>query len=176
MSWLQNIQDAICCLKKRVTTLEGDSFDPTAPGPIGGTTPDEGNFTNMNVSGETVYYSGAIFSYADQASVESHLVELGLGTNDIITEATTTRTLALTDGKKYIRFTNAGAITLTIPTNAVVAIPIGTSIVCRRSSAAGAITLSFVGVTVNGSSIVPTIAAGANFGLKKIATDTWDVI
>lgn len=95
---------------------------------------------------------------------------------NIVTDATTARTIGLSDAGKYIRFTNAGAITLTIPTNAVTAFPVGTEIVVRRHTGAGAITLSNAGVTVNNSALAPTIAAEGNFALKKVATDTWDVI
>lgn len=97
-------------------------------------------------------------------------------TDNIVTDSTTSRTLALTDAGKYITFTNAGAITVTVPANASVAFPIGTEIYFRRDTAAGAITLSNAGVTVNGSSSAPAIPADGNFALKKKATNTWDLI
>lgn len=92
------------------------------------------------------------------------------------TDSSTARTLALADAVRYLRFTNVGAITLTVPTNASVAFPVGTVIPIRRATGAGAITLSITGVTVNGSAGAPSVAAGANFALQKIATDEWDFI
>src|SRR6187551_1088864 len=93
-----------------------------------------------------------------------------------VTDATVARTLSVADMLAYITSTNAAAFTLTIPTNAVAAIPVGSHVIWRRGLPAGAITLAFTGVTVNGSALVPTIAAGGNFGLYKKATDEWDVI
>ena len=176
MSWLQNIQDAICCLKKRVSTLEATPFDPASPGPIGQTTPGTGNFTGLTISGTSAYGPSSAFSYASQTAIESQLTALGIPLNNIVTDATTARSLVLADAHKYITFTNAGAVTLTVPTNASVAFPIGTEIYIRRGSAAGAITLSNAGVTVNGSTTAPTIAPDGNFALKKKATNEWDLI
>jgi hypothetical protein len=91
----------------------------------------------------------------------------------ITTETTTARTLALTDVYQtagVIRCTNAGLVTITIPTNASVAIPIG-SIVLLRCTGAGGLTVSHAGVTVNGKK---TIAQNEGLMLMKVATDTWD--
>jgi hypothetical protein len=93
-----------------------------------------------------------------------------------VTDATTARTLSIADMLAYITNTNAGAFTLTIPTNSAVAIPVGTHVIWRRAAGAGAVTLAFAGVTVNGNALVPTIAADGNFGLYKKAANEWDVI
>ena len=92
----------------------------------------------------------------------------------VITEATTARTLALTDAGDYIRCVNAGTTTITVPTNAAVPFVIGAEIVFRR--AGGPLAIANAGVTVNNSALVATVAANGNFALKKVATDTWDAI
>lgn len=95
----------------------------------------------------------------------------------VFAEVGTTLTLALTHAGGYIRQTNAGAIATTVPANATVAFPVGTSIGLRQGGA-GAITVTAAGgVTIN----VPTghtavsRAQGSSLALIKVATDTWDL-
>ncbi len=95
----------------------------------------------------------------------------------IIDSTATSLTLALTHAGAIVRQSNASAITTTVPTNASVAFPIGTSVGLRQV-AAGAITVSGAGgVTIN----VPTghtavsRAQGSSLALIKVATDTWDL-
>jgi hypothetical protein len=97
-----------------------------------------------------------------------------LGLETVLDDATTARTLASADAAKYIRFTSASAITITIPTNATDPIPIGSEYFIRRANT-GAISLSNAGVTVNNSDIA-NLATGRVCCLKKVATDTWDYI
>jgi len=87
----------------------------------------------------------------------------------------TTYTLALIDAFKYVVLTNASAIAVTIPTNSVVAFPIGTEIYLIQGGA-GKVTLSGAGVTINSLSSYKSIAgAGGQATLIKIATDTWQL-
>lgn len=98
------------------------------------------------------------------------------GYQDILTDATTAKTLALTDIGSWIRFTSASAVTLTVPTNATVAFPIGTTI---NGVQAAAGQVSFAGTpTLNKPTDynAKTRAKGAAFCLIKVATDTWDLI
>jgi hypothetical protein len=100
---------------------------------------------------------------------------LGLeGSGSIINESGTTWTLAVADAAKYHRFTSSSAITITIPTNATAAIPIGSEYFIRRAGT-GAISFSNAGVTVNNSDIA-NLDVGKVCCLKKIATDEWDYI
>lgn len=95
----------------------------------------------------------------------------------VITESTTGRTLALTDGAAYIRHTNASASTVTIPPQSSVAWLAYTEIHIRRA-AAGNLTLTpGSGVTLNapsGGTLVMTNAMSVT--LKRVAADAWDVI
>lgn len=88
----------------------------------------------------------------------------------------TTYTLVATDAFKIVTLNNAGAVTLTIPTNASVAIPVGSEIICTGIGA-GLVTVAAAGgVTINnptGASL--TLARYMVFRLVKLATDTWEV-
>jgi len=95
----------------------------------------------------------------------------------IVTETTTARTLALSDTNQYIRCINASQTTVTVPPESLVAWTAGAVVYFRRAATAGAINLAAgAGVTINGSSVAPTILADQNFALKKIGTNVWDLI
>jgi len=94
----------------------------------------------------------------------------------VTTQAGTSYTAALTDANTYIQFTNASAVSFTIPPNASVAFPIGTVIEVEQ---AGAGALSFVagsGVTLNSRSSDLTLAGQYAVAFaKKVGTNTWTV-
>ena len=84
----------------------------------------------------------------------------------------TAYTFAASDAGKIVTRTNAGASTVTIPTNAAVpGIPIGSSILVVNLGA-GAITPNGAGTTIHTASIT-TIAQGAAAMFTKLGTDTW---
>lgn len=85
----------------------------------------------------------------------------------------TTYTLVLTDSAKFVTLSNASAITLTVPTNASVAFPIGTQVNIMQLGA-GQVTISGAGVTLQSAgSKLKTSAQYAVATLLKTATDTW---
>ncbi|GEM_PF-3546682 len=85
----------------------------------------------------------------------------------------TSYTLVATDAGKFLTFTNTAAVTVTVPTNASVAFPVGTRIYMSQLGT-GQVTISPAGgVTVNA---VPGRNIAAQFGgaeLVKYAADTW---
>lgn len=98
--------------------------------------------------------------------------------DDLVTENAqtgTSYTLVLTDRSKLVSMSNASANELTIPTNASVAFPVGTTIVVQQKGAGATTITGDTGVTVNG------VSAGsgdlsAQWGavsLYKSATNTW---
>jgi hypothetical protein len=95
-----------------------------------------------------------------------------------VTDTSTARSLTIAaDLWKRLRFSNVGAITITVPENSTQAFPIGYTIPIRRVGGAGAITIAVAGgVTVNGSAGSTSVPEGGDFALHKIATDTWDFI
>ena len=100
------------------------------------------------------------------------------GYQSILTDATTAKTLALSDRGQWIRSTNGTSFALTVPPNSSVAFNVGE---CLNGIQGGAGQITFTagaGVTINKPSgyNAKSRAQGAPFGLIKIATDTWDLI
>jgi hypothetical protein len=103
-------------------------------------------------------------------------------TQTINAQTGTTYTLLTTDQGKYITLDNASAITVSIPTNATAAIPIGSSIDLIQTGV-GQVTIQ---AASSGTTTVLSVAATAAapktrtrysaVTLKKIATDTWHAI
>ena len=88
----------------------------------------------------------------------------------------TTYTLVLSDAGKMVTLSNASAITLTIPTNAVTAFPINTRIDILQYGA-GQVTVGGAGVTINSSgSKLKLTGQYSGASLWKKATDTWVLI
>ena len=87
----------------------------------------------------------------------------------------TTYTLALSDVGKLITLSNASAITLTIPTNATIAFPIGTQIHIIQLLA-GRVTVGGAGVTIGGTPSLVTRTTYSMATLIKLNTDFWVVI
>lgn len=84
----------------------------------------------------------------------------------------TTYTLALADALRAVTLTNAAAITLTVPTNATVAFPVGTRITLVQGGAGGVTITPAAGVTINNNA-AGLAAQWARAELLKTATDTW---
>ena len=94
------------------------------------------------------------------------------------TVAGTTKTIGLADIFAYDRYTNAAAITLTVPPNSTTAFPIGSEYHFHQAGA-GAITVTEgSGVTVNPPAEGTLVSLGqhATLTLKKVATNEWDLI
>ena len=88
-----------------------------------------------------------------------------------------TYTLILTDNGKYIRMANTGGITITIPTNATVAFPVGAEFIIVHTGGNTYMTFAnAAGVTLNsigGSKVVNYQFAPAT--LKKVGTNEFDL-
>ena len=86
----------------------------------------------------------------------------------------TTYTLVLGDAGKHITFTNAAAITVTVPTNAAVAFPIGTIISFSQGGAGQATFSGAVPPTLQSAdSALTTVKQYSGGYMIKILTDTW---
>ena len=87
----------------------------------------------------------------------------------------TSYTLILTDNKSIIVMSNASANTVTVPTNASVAFPIGSTIAIEQAGAGKTTIAAAGGVTINYLSTL-TLSIVGQYGvaqLVKTATDTW---
>jgi hypothetical protein len=118
-------------------------------------------------------------SYADgQVLTAANVNSITEGVNDIAfgvlnAQTGTTYTLALTDVAKWVTLSNAAAITLTVPTNATVAFPIGTQILLIQLGA-GQVSLSYAGVTMRSNGNKYKMNGQYSVcSLVKIDTDTW---
>lgn len=99
----------------------------------------------------------------------------GSSSSTTITEQTgASYTLALADANTWIEMNSDSAQTVTVPTNAAVAFPIGTEIILIQKGAGQTTISPDGGVTVNSyDSEDKTYGQYAVAGLKKAATDTW---
>jgi hypothetical protein len=111
------------------------------------------------------------------ASYSTVLARLDALTTSVVatTQSGSSYTLALVDAGTVVEFTNAGAVALTVPTNASVAFPIG-SVVGILQYGAGQVTISGAGVTLRsaGARLKTTVQYSAVW-LRKRATDEWVV-
>ena len=98
------------------------------------------------------------------------------GTTALNDQTGTTYTLVLTDAGKFLTFTNASAIAVTVPTNASVAFPIGTQIGFQQGGAGQATFAGAAPPTLKSADDAYTTVKLYSCGaLIKIATDVWAV-
>lgn len=89
-------------------------------------------------------------------------------------------TFALADEGKHVYSANAGAQTVTLPTNASVALPVGAAITLINNGTT-AIKLTTTGTTVYKAGTSAAWASGGTLGVRgmctfiKVATNTWFV-
>lgn len=99
------------------------------------------------------------------------------GSDEVVINAQTgtTYTLVLSDAQKLITLNNGSAITITVPTNASVAFPVGT-VIALAQLGVGLVTVEGAsGVTINGATPGDEDLSGqwATAALAKLDTDTW---
>ena len=117
-------------------------------------------------------------AYADgQVLTAANVNSITEGVNDIAfgifnNQTGTTYTLALTDVAKVVTLTNGSAITLTVPTNAAVAFPIGTQILLYQGGAGQVTISSSATIRSQGTKLKITGQYGVA-GLLKVNTDEW---
>lgn len=112
---------------------------------------------------------------SDQTDLQTALDAKGDKILAINAQTGTTYTLVLSDASKLVTLSNGGAITLTVPTNASVAYPVGTVIALAQLDAGLVTVEGDTGVTINGVTPGDEDLAGqwATAALTKLATDTW---
>lgn len=116
---------------------------------------------------------GALADSATQPGDLGALALLDVATFGLITEATTSRTLALPDASKYIRCTSASPTTVTVPPQASVAFGAETEIIIEQAGAGQVTIAAGSGVTVNSPE---TLLSGKRYGvvtLKRVGENSW---
>lgn len=86
----------------------------------------------------------------------------------------TSYTFAITDNGRPVDFNNAGTVTVTVPANGTVAIPVGAQIDVSRSGAGDVVFQAEAGVTIHSENSFLKLNAQYSTGmLVKQATNTW---
>jgi hypothetical protein len=93
----------------------------------------------------------------------------------VITEATASRVLALTDAHKYIRCTNGSAVGVTVPPQTDVAWKDNTEIIIEQAGDGQVTVGAGSGVTLRTSQTLKTAAKYAAISVKRVASDEWVV-
>lgn len=86
----------------------------------------------------------------------------------------TTYTLALADANQWVTFSSGSSTTLTVPTNATVALPIGVTVTLAQLGAGTVTVAGAVGVTVN--QVAGSLALNGQYSvavLRKIGLNLW---
>jgi hypothetical protein len=87
---------------------------------------------------------------------------------------TVSKTLQLADRNRVVACTNTSAITITIPTDAVINFPIGSVVYVTRAST-GTVAIAASGVTINAGG-TGNMASGETIECRKRAANNWFVI
>jgi len=116
------------------------------------------------------FVDGDVLSASDVNSTNEGVNDLAFG--QFNAQTGTSYTLVLTDVAKVISLTNAAAITLTIPTNASVAFPLGTQILLYQGGA-GQVTISSSATIRSEGSKLKIAGQYGVAGLLKVGTDEW---
>ena len=117
------------------------------------------------------YADGQVLTAANVNSITEGVNDIAFGVFNAQTG--TSYTLVLTDVAKVVSLTNGSAITLTIPTNATTAFPLGTQILLYQGGA-GQVTIGGAGVTIRSQGTKLKISGQyAIAGLLKVGTDEW---
>ena len=126
---------------------------------------------NITVSGTSnMSANGVQFSDGTQTKE-------GVPSRTTISQKTAGYTLAaLNERDSMIEMNSASAITLTVPTNATVAYPVGTSIDILRVGAGAVDVAAAAGVTINATPGLKLRAQWSSATLIKRATDTWVLV
>ena len=115
----------------------------------------------------TVAASGVAFTDGTQTKE-------GVPSRTTISQKTANYTLAaLTERDSMIEMNSASATTLTVPTNATLAYPVGTTIDILRVGAGAVDVAAAAGVTINATPGLKLRAQWSSATLMKRATDTW---
>jgi hypothetical protein len=126
-----------------------------------------GNITGGNVTSAALTSTASLSVTGNTATVTSANYQIGYRD---LPQIGAFGTLATTDGGKHYY----GSGTITIPTNASVALPVGTAILVIAAGATtinqGSVTLIWAGVGATGSR---TLATYGQASLIKVGTDTW---
>ena len=116
------------------------------------------------------FVDGDVLSASDVNSTNEGVNDLAFG--QFNAQTGTSYTLVLTDVAKVVSLTNAAAITLTVPTNASVAFPVGTQILLYQGGT-GQVTVSSSATIRSEGNKTKIVSQYGVAGLLKVDTDEW---
>lgn len=191
---IQNLADDVDTTKatKASPALTGTPTAPTAAADTNTTqiattafVLGQGNSTAATIAMDGVQAAGSsnLYARADHVhptdtsrAASAHTHDSSQVPTVVLSTQSGSYTLVLTDAGKTILMNSASAQTLTVPTNASVAFPVGTKIDVLQTGA-GETTIAGAGVTINSEgSKLKLNAQWAAATLIKRGTDTWVVI
>jgi hypothetical protein len=149
--------------------------------------------TGLTLAGGTLSASGSTYTDEQARDAIGAALVAGTGISVTVNDGADTITIAATgsgssvssqtgtaytavlgDANTYIQFSNASAISFTIPQNSSVAFPIGTVIEMEQAGAGALTVVAGTGTTINSRGADLTLAGQyAVAALKKVATNTW---
>lgn len=152
--------------------------------PAGGTVATSTNFTQPVVfSGSVTFASAAVFSasasFTSAATIHDGFTQVNIGYRDIpVITIDVGRELTINDRAHQLYHATTSALSITIPSCASVAFPIGTPILIQNGASGGVVSVSAGGgvtlVRVGTGSTGTRILSAACDGLfRKVASDTW---
>ena len=125
----------------------------------------------INTDADSTFLSqvSASGSYLTQVSASTSYAAKSLTINAQVASYT----LVIADAGKQVEVSSASGVTLTVPTNAVAAFPIGTTIIIVQTGAGKITVAGSAGVTVNATPGLKMYGQWSTALLLKRATDTW---
>jgi hypothetical protein len=123
-----------------------------------------------SVMGQTGAVTGLVTPSSTDTLTNKTLVR------SINTQTGTSYTLVLSDSSAFVRLNNAAPNTIEIPTNSLVAFPIGVEIPIQQIGAGQTTIVAAGGVTINAVPGLKLTDQYAAASLVKVATDTWTAI
>jgi hypothetical protein len=93
----------------------------------------------------------------------------------VLTEASSSRTLVLTDAHSLIRCTASSPVSITVPSSSLAAFETGTSILIRQVGPGQVTLVAGSGVMLNTSTSLKSKGQHATLALTKVGADEWDV-
>lgn len=128
-----------------------------------------------STSSDTLATSKAVKDVNDKIDTTNTNVTELQNYGSIVT-VSASKTLALTDKNKYLRIAGT-TVNITVPPNSSVAFPISTEITLFQTTTGTCTVVKGAGVTVNSqNSLLSIDGQYSAITLKKVATDTWDLV
>ena len=100
---------------------------------------------------------------------------IGARFTNVVSATGTTYTFVASDAGNLVEFSNGGAVTVTVPTDATTNFPIGTQIDILQVGA-GQVTVGGAGVTINTPDGLKLRAQWSAASLVKRAANTWVIL